>query len=69
MCGAGIYQAPSRAQVAIGGLLATIHDGATYFPLSDANGNITEYVDTNGAIVAHREYDPSAKPWWPPVPW
>jgi len=42
----------------IGGLLTTIHDGATYFPLADANGNITEYLDTNGTVVAHSEFDP-----------
>jgi RHS repeat-associated protein len=29
----------------------------TYFPCYDANGNITDYVTTNGTVVAHREYD------------
>ncbi|MEK9136056.1 MAG: RHS repeat-associated core domain-containing protein, partial [Bacteroidota bacterium] len=30
---------------------------ATYYPLADGNGNITDYVDASGTIVAHREYD------------
>ena len=30
---------------------------ATYYPCYDANGNISEYLDTNGTVVAHREYD------------
>ena len=46
----------------IGGLLSVtrvISSGtATYFPLADANGNITEYVDASGTVVAHREDDP-----------
>jgi len=42
----------------IGGLLAVIRDGEPFFPCYDANGNITEYLDTNGVIVAHYEYDP-----------
>ena len=29
-----------------------------YFPCYDGNGNISDYVDTNGVVVAHREYDP-----------
>ncbi len=48
----------------IGGLLA-VHklstnssQPATYFPCYDGNGNITDYIDTNGTVVAHREYDP-----------
>jgi len=41
----------------VGGLLAVIKDDGIYYPCYDANGNITEYVDTNGNIVAHREYD------------
>ena len=31
---------------------------ATYFPSYDGNGNITDYLDTSGAVVAHYEYDP-----------
>jgi len=41
----------------IGGLLATMLDGNTYFSGYDANGNLTDYVDANGTIVAHYEYD------------
>ena len=42
----------------VGGLLATVIDGEPYFPAYDANGNITQYTDTNGTVVAHYEYDP-----------
>gem|GEM_PF-3983359 len=46
----------------IGGLVSVTISGAgnptaTYYPCYDANGNITDYVNTNGAIVAHREFD------------
>ncbi|MEI7881808.1 MAG: hypothetical protein WCI95_13160, partial [bacterium] len=41
----------------IGGLLSVTRNGVTYFPCYDANGNITDYVDTSGTVVAHREYD------------
>jgi len=33
------------------------HLRVTSFPLADANGNITEYVNTNGTVVAHYQYD------------
>jgi len=43
----------------VGGLIAVIRDdGSVYFPCYDANGNISEYVDVSGAVVAHREFDP-----------
>jgi RHS repeat-associated protein len=48
----------------IGGLLAVIRfdtnslQPTVYFPVYDGNGNITDYVNTNGVVVAHREYDP-----------
>ena len=32
-------------------------DGGLFYPCYDANGNITEYVDTNGVVVAHYAYD------------
>jgi RHS repeat-associated protein len=48
----------------------------------DANGNVTDYVDATGAIVAHREYGPFGKTtalsgpmqnafthWWSTKPW
>ncbi len=47
----------------VGGLLCRIEgrDGSPSRPLfsfSDANGNVTGLVDTNGSIAAHYEYDP-----------
>ncbi len=42
----------------IGGLLCVIENGVPYYPATDANGNITDYVDANGTVVAHREFDP-----------
>jgi RHS repeat-associated protein len=41
----------------IGGLLTVVRNGTPYYPCYDANGNITEYVDRDGTVVAHREYD------------
>ena len=42
----------------VGGLLAVIDDNAnTYMPVYDANGNITDYVDSSGNAVAHYAYD------------
>jgi len=42
----------------IGGLLCVVRNGTPYYPLADGNGNITDYVDADGAVVAHREFDP-----------
>jgi RHS repeat-associated protein len=47
----------------VGGLLAVTQTpvtGApvTYYPCFDGNGNITEYINASGAIVAHYGYDP-----------
>jgi len=47
----------------VGGLLSVVSGGTTsvssvFFPAYDANGNITDYTDANGTIVAHYEYDP-----------
>ncbi|MBP7830096.1 MAG: hypothetical protein KA248_09290 [Kiritimatiellae bacterium] len=45
----------------IGGLLSVLPStgwaGGGYFPVCDANGNVTDLVDANGALVAHCEYD------------
>lgn len=41
----------------VGGLAAISRSGTTYFAACDGLGNVTEYVDTNGVVVAHREYD------------
>ncbi len=43
----------------VGGLLAVIRDGETYIPTYDANGNISEYIDSSdGTIAAHYDYSP-----------
>ena len=47
----------------VGGLLMVVKGranppGEPHFPSYDANGNITDLVDTNGSVVAHYEYDP-----------
>jgi RHS repeat-associated protein len=46
----------------IGGLLAASLGGTTsvssVFFAYDGNGNVTDLVDTNGALVAHYEFDP-----------
>jgi RHS repeat-associated protein len=41
----------------IGGLMAVVLNGHAYHPVADANGNVTDYVATNGTVVAHREFD------------
>ncbi len=44
----------------VGGLLSetktTASDTNTYYACSDANGNVTEYVDSSGTVKAHYEY-------------
>ena len=42
----------------VGGLLAVVRDDGVFLPAYDANGNITEYVSTNGEVVAHYDYSP-----------
>jgi len=46
----------------VGGLLSVTDEAASgtpsYFPTFDGNGNISEYLDSTGADVAHYEYDP-----------
>jgi RHS repeat-associated protein len=42
----------------VGGLLGKFTGTAGYFALYDANGNITDYLDSQGLVVAHYEYDP-----------
>lgn len=47
----------------VGGLLAVTEIPAssapvTYYPLFDGNGNITEYIDGAGSVVAQYQYDP-----------
>ena len=45
----------------VGGLLAVEKGGAVYMPAYDANGNVTEYVDTEGVIAAHYAYSTFGK--------
>ena len=40
-----------------GGLLAIIRTDGTFFPVYDANGNITGYADASGAVRARYAYD------------
>ncbi|MCZ7591510.1 MAG: RHS repeat-associated core domain-containing protein [Kiritimatiellae bacterium] len=45
----------------VGGLLARVRQGNIPDPLyyaSDANGNVTDVLNNNGALAAHYEYDP-----------
>ncbi len=42
----------------VGGLLTVVRDGEVYTPTYDANGNISEYMDSSGTIITHQEYDP-----------
>ena len=46
----------------VGGLLSVVRYNVStpqlYFPTYDANGNVSEYVSTNGEIVAHYDYSP-----------
>ena len=46
----------------IGGLLAVVRDDGVFLPTYDANGNVSEYVTTNGEIVAHYDYSPFGEP-------
>ncbi len=41
----------------VGGLLAVTDSAGTYYPTFDGNGNVSEYLDSTGAIAAHYEYD------------
>ena len=46
----------------VGGLLAVVRDDGVFLPAYDANGNVSEYVSTNGEIVAHYDYSPFGEP-------
>ena len=46
----------------VGGLLAVVRDDGVFLPTYDANGNVNEYVSTNGEIVAHYDYSPFGEP-------
>ena len=42
----------------VGGLLAVTDSTGTYYPTYDGNGNVSEYLNSAGTVVAHYEYDP-----------
>ena len=42
----------------VGGLLAVVRRDGAFFPCCDAGGNVAEYADGNGDVMAHREYSP-----------
>jgi RHS repeat-associated protein len=42
----------------VGGLLAVRSGSTTHFPAYDGNGNVSEYLTSNGSVTAHFEYDP-----------
>jgi len=42
----------------VGGLLSSVKPQGSSFYFYDANGNVTELIDSNGTIIAHYEYDP-----------
>ena len=42
----------------VGGLLFVADNGGTYLPTYDGNGNVSEYLNQSGAVVAHYEYSP-----------
>jgi RHS repeat-associated protein len=42
----------------VGGLLSVKSGSAVHYPAFDGNGNVSEYLDGNGAVAAHFEYDP-----------
>ena len=50
----------------VGGLLATqLHTGdnaGVYYPTYDGNGNVSEYLKSNGDVAAHYEYGPFGEP-------
>ena len=45
----------------VGGLLAVTDNTGTYYPTFDGNGNVSEYLNSTGTVVAHYEYDPSGR--------
>jgi RHS repeat-associated protein len=42
----------------VGGLLSVADGTAGYYPTYDGNGNVSEYLASDGTVVAHYEYDP-----------
>ena len=46
----------------VGGLLSVVRGSWSAGYVYDANGNVTDVVDTNGNVAAHYEYDPYGNP-------
>jgi RHS repeat-associated protein len=42
----------------VGGLVAEKQGANTFYPTYDGNGNISEYLEADGDVAAHYEYDP-----------
>ena len=42
----------------VGGLIAVNSSLSTYYPTYDGNGNVSEYLASDGTVAAHFEYDP-----------
>ena len=60
--GVGGLLAVQRSDCAITNSAFCILHSALYLPTYDANGNVSEYVSTNGEIVAHYDYSPFGEP-------
>ncbi|SHK49606.1 RHS repeat-associated core domain-containing protein, partial [Rubritalea squalenifaciens DSM 18772] len=45
----------------VGGLLEVSFNSNSYYPTYDGNGNVSEYLDSSGSVVAHFEYDAFGK--------
>ncbi len=42
----------------VGGLLVENQGASKFYPTFDGNGNVSEYLDSTGAVAEHFEYDP-----------
>ena len=42
----------------VGGLLSVSQGGSSFYPTFDGNGNVSEYLASDGEVAAHFEYDP-----------
>ncbi len=61
MSGASTCREPSKVPAALAGCWPCLaSDSCLQTPAYDANGNITDLVDTNGAVVAHYSMIPTA---------
>ncbi|MES2995173.1 MAG: RHS repeat-associated core domain-containing protein [Verrucomicrobiota bacterium] len=49
---------PLQGAGGVNGLLAEKQGGNSFYPTYDSNGNVSEYLDSSGAVSSHFEYDP-----------